>query len=67
MPDRDHILYAFAIEPTHDRATLERYLRLYPDAAEDLIDLSLELRLMASEQVGQLTGPGRTHPARRTG
>lgn len=36
---------AFAVEPEHDRATLERYLRLHPDLAEDLVDLSMELRL----------------------
>lgn len=36
---------AFAAEHEHDRATLERYLRLHPKLAEDLIDLSMELRL----------------------
>lgn len=36
---------AFAVEPDHDRSTLERYLRLHPELAEDLIDLSMELRL----------------------
>jgi hypothetical protein len=33
------------VEPEHDRATLERYLRLHPELAEDLVDLSMELRL----------------------
>jgi hypothetical protein len=42
---RDDILYAFSVEPNHDRATLESYLRQYPELAEDLIDLSHELRL----------------------
>lgn len=43
--DREAILDAFALEPSHDRITLERYLRQYPEFAEDLIDLSSELRL----------------------
>ena len=38
-------LYHFAMEPNHDRATLERYLTEYPHLAEDLIDLRSELRL----------------------
>ena len=40
---------AFAVEPEHDRGTLERYLRLYPELAEDLIDLSMELRLQRAD------------------
>lgn len=36
---------AFSVEPEHDRDTLERYLRLHPELAEDLVDLSMELRL----------------------
>lgn len=43
--DREAILYAFSIEPAHDRETLDRYLNTYPDLKEDLIDLSAELRL----------------------
>jgi hypothetical protein len=42
---RDDILYAFSIEPTHDRETLERYLNKYPELTDDLIDLSHELRI----------------------
>jgi hypothetical protein len=38
------VLLAFAVEPSHDRATLERYLKLYPQYAIDLIDLLSELR-----------------------
>jgi hypothetical protein len=41
LPD---VLLAFAVEPSHDRATLERYLKLYPQHAVDLIDLLSELR-----------------------
>lgn len=51
----DGVLFAFSVEPRHDRATLERYLRLYPELAEDLIDLAHELRMVEglgpSEQV----------------
>jgi hypothetical protein len=43
--DDEDILLAFAVEPEHDRATLERYMREYPHLADDLVDLSLELRL----------------------
>ncbi|MCG3138758.1 MAG: hypothetical protein HJJLKODD_02626 [Phycisphaerae bacterium] len=45
LNDREVILYAFAIEPNHDRQTVERYLRQYPEIAEDLIDISSERRL----------------------
>jgi hypothetical protein len=41
----EEVLFAFAVEPVHDRATLERYLELYPRFAEDLVDLSHELRI----------------------
>jgi hypothetical protein len=41
---RDDILLAFSVEPTHDKATIERYLALYPQYAEDFIDLLRELR-----------------------
>jgi hypothetical protein len=41
----EDILLAFSVEPSHDRATLERYLKRYPQYAGDLIDMSHELRL----------------------
>ncbi|CAO3405514.1 hypothetical protein [Azospirillum palustre] len=43
--DAEEILLEFAAEPQHDRKTLERYLRDHPNLAEELVDLSLELRL----------------------
>lgn len=43
--EREDILLAFAVEPDHDRATLERYLAMYPHLADDLVDLSFDLRL----------------------
>ena len=39
----EDVLNAFAVEPTHDRATLERYLREYPQYAIELAHLSREL------------------------
>ncbi|MFP2959188.1 hypothetical protein ACLEPN_15430 [Myxococcus sp. 1LA] len=42
-PSRDDVLNAFAVESDSSRETLERYLREFPDLAEDLVDLSREL------------------------
>jgi hypothetical protein len=44
----EDILFAFSVEPRHDRQTLERYLKSYPQFADDLLDLSHELRISAS-------------------
>lgn len=41
----EEALLAFSVEPVHDRATLERYLELYPQFAEDLVDMSHEFRM----------------------
>lgn len=41
--ERDDVLDAFAMEDEHGKATLERYLRAYPQFAGDLIDLSRSL------------------------
>ncbi|ARQ13495.1 hypothetical protein NXC12_PD00406 (plasmid) [Rhizobium etli] len=43
-PSREAVLDAFAVESEPDRSTLERYLRLYPEYAAELVDLSRELR-----------------------
>jgi hypothetical protein len=43
MPQLEDILDAFAMEETHAKATLDRYLSAYPQFAGDLIDLSREL------------------------
>lgn len=40
---REDVLDAFAVEPDAGRATLERYLRNYPEYAAELVDLSREL------------------------
>ena len=39
-PSRRDVLDAFAVEPDTGRATLERYLRDYPQFATELLDLS---------------------------
>ncbi|MFD1488791.1 hypothetical protein [Ancylobacter vacuolatus] len=43
--DEENILAAFAIEPSHDKATLDLYLTTYPDLRTALLDLMLELEL----------------------
>jgi hypothetical protein len=43
QPSIEDVLEAFAVEANPNRETLERYLRTYPDYAEDLVDLSREL------------------------
>lgn len=42
-PSRESVLDAFAVESEPGRSTLERYLRLYPEYAGELVDLSREL------------------------
>ena len=42
-PVREDVLDAFAVEPVHDRPTLERYLRDYPQFASELVELSREV------------------------
>jgi len=58
--DRDSVLDAFASEAVHDRDTLERYVRKYPDLVEELIDLASELRMsadLADVQEGPISDP----------
>ena len=42
-PSCEDVLDAYAVEPDHGRATLEQYLRDYPQYAAELVDLSREL------------------------
>ncbi len=44
-PSAEEVILAFAVEPIHDRKTLERYLSEYPEYSEDLVDCSIELML----------------------
>lgn len=41
----ESVLDAFASETVHDRNTFERYIRKYPELAEELIDIAAEFRL----------------------
>jgi hypothetical protein len=49
------VLDAFAVESEPGRSTLERYLRLYPEYAGELIDLSRELSREACEDAPPLS------------
>lgn len=42
-PTLEEVLDAYAVEAIHDRATLENYLRDFPQFAEELVDLSREV------------------------
>lgn len=54
-PSRESVLDAFAVEDTPDRSTLERYLRLYPEYAAELVDLSRELTREAYDDTAPLS------------
>lgn len=54
-PSRESVLDAFAVESEPGRSTLERYLRLYPEYAGELIDLSRELGREAYENTAPLS------------
>lgn len=54
-PSREEVLDAFAVEIEPGRPTLERYLRLYPEYAAELIDLSCELRRESCEDASPLS------------
>lgn len=58
-PSRGSVLDAFAVESEPGRSTLERYLRLYPEYAEALIDLSRELSREATDDTGPLSAADR--------
>lgn len=50
---RETILYAFAVEPSRDQNTLDRYLTQYPELTEELIDLAFELRFAEAQMPSQ--------------
>ena len=54
-PSREAVLDAFAVESEPNRSTLERYLRLYPEYAGELIDLSRELSREVCEDAAPLS------------
>lgn len=45
----ENVLAAFAIEPLHDKATLDRYLTAYPDLRTAFLDLIIELEFNAPD------------------
>jgi hypothetical protein len=49
------VLDAFAVESEPGRSTLERYLRLYPEYAAELVELSRELSRECSEDGAPLS------------
>ena len=48
--DVEETLYGFAAEPVHDGDTLRRYLEAHPHLADELVDMSLELRMRSAPQ-----------------
>lgn len=54
-PSRESVLDAFAVESEPGRSTLERYLRLYPEYAGELVDLSRELSREVCDEDAALT------------
>lgn len=44
-PDRETVLYMFAIEDVRDRATFDRYAELYPQHRRDLLHLWRQLAI----------------------
>ncbi|MBZ0070153.1 MAG: hypothetical protein K8I04_00260 [Gammaproteobacteria bacterium] len=54
-PSREEVLDAFAVETVHDRKTLERYLRDFPQFAAELADLSRELSRVVEGGESSLT------------
>jgi hypothetical protein len=58
-PSKEDVLYAFAMEATSGRDTLEQYLRDYPRYAAELIDLSYELSCEVDENEMPLSAEDR--------
>lgn len=58
-PSREAVLDAFAVENEPGRSTLERYLRLYPEYAAELVDLSCEISREVSDDDAPLSAADR--------
>jgi hypothetical protein len=52
---RDDVLGEFAVEPVHDRKTIELYLKRYPQFANELLDLVAELGRSYSSSTEELS------------
>jgi len=57
-PSEEEVLLAFAVEPTHNHKTLEKYLREYPEHAKALVACSIELMVDAtrSDEITVVSG-----------
>ncbi|UWR99675.1 hypothetical protein [Phaeobacter inhibens] len=53
-PSKEDVLNALAVEPRHDRLTIERYLKDYPEYSNELIDLARELSRSPESDSGPL-------------
>lgn len=53
---QDDVLYAFAVEPIRNAQTLSIYLKMYPQFAMELVELSRELDRDERTENRQLTG-----------
>lgn len=49
IPSEEEVILAFAVEPIHDRKTLERYLTEYPEHSIALVHCSIELMLDSTQ------------------
>lgn len=54
-PTREDVLDALAVEPRHDRVTIDRYLQDYPEYAAELIDQVRELSRSVESGADPLT------------
>jgi hypothetical protein len=59
IPDEEDVLLAFAVEPVHDLATVERYLEKYPQFRAALLACRLELEIADSDKF-PLVQPGKS-------
>lgn len=49
-PSEEEVLLAFAVEPRHDRETLTRYVKDYPEYSISLANLSIELMIEETQE-----------------
>lgn len=56
--DEEEVLLSFSVEPVHDRPTLERYLRDYPEHTQALVACAAELMLDSARDEIPADGAG---------
>ena len=57
-PDNpETVLAAFAVEPTHDRTTLDSYIAAYPELTSELLELAMELETGEDDSPIDLESP----------